>query len=493
MKIAFASKQITDNYLPSSNVSVFRILGLGCYLAWVFLLFYMTKAYPEGLELRNILYLNQILSTMALAFGLVVLGIIARKRRDFTISKPLVIAATAIMLIGSICIIINRIIPLEHVELIVILSGLLTGFGTSVILSSWGVVIIPSTARTRLVECAFAFAAALSNCFIVNFLPDSFTLLLILVTPIATGVLAIYCLNRTKPLTLTPSEDDDPRVIRRLAIRASVGALCFGVMAGFLDVLSGYRLFSVGEYYNAILLGIATLCALFILLVALFVKRDALIVCYRIAIFLAIIGGMLTPFMSDGNTYPNAIIAGSYIAAQIVVFTLCGTFVKRFGFSPLRSFCVGFSALYIGESLGLLFCMIATEYISFSTPILFSISVVLAAGLLFSYLFLFTERDFINHQFSYAGVEAAAENHVATSVTKQPQDLSLAFAEEYGLTSREIEVFNLVAQGRSNTRIQEELFISSGTVSTHINHIYRKCGVSNKQELLDIIEEFQDQ
>ena len=44
-------------------------------------------------------------------------------------------------------------------------------------------------------------------------------------------------------------------------------------------------------------------------------------------------------------------------------------------------------------------------------------------------------------------------------------------------------------EGRTISRIQETLFISAGTVSTHIRHIYQKTGVDNRQELIDLAHE----
>lgn len=61
-------------------------------------------------------------------------------------------------------------------------------------------------------------------------------------------------------------------------------------------------------------------------------------------------------------------------------------------------------------------------------------------------------------------------------------------ARDCGLTPRETEVLFLLAKGRSAARIQEELVISRGTVTTHLQHIYRKVDVHSKQELLDAIE-----
>ena len=61
-------------------------------------------------------------------------------------------------------------------------------------------------------------------------------------------------------------------------------------------------------------------------------------------------------------------------------------------------------------------------------------------------------------------------------------------ARDCGLTPRETEILILFAKGRSAARIQEELVISRGTVTTHLQHIYRKVDVHSKQELLDAIE-----
>ena len=52
----------------------------------------------------------------------------------------------------------------------------------------------------------------------------------------------------------------------------------------------------------------------------------------------------------------------------------------------------------------------------------------------------------------------------------------------------QMEGVALFAKGRSAARIQEELFISKGTVSTHLRHIYQKMDVHSKQEMLDVIE-----
>ena len=48
------------------------------------------------------------------------------------------------------------------------------------------------------------------------------------------------------------------------------------------------------------------------------------------------------------------------------------------------------------------------------------------------------------------------------------------------LTSREQEVFRLIADGLSNVEIGERLFISDTTVKTHITHILQKLGLRDR-------------
>ena len=54
--------------------------------------------------------------------------------------------------------------------------------------------------------------------------------------------------------------------------------------------------------------------------------------------------------------------------------------------------------------------------------------------------------------------------------------------DPYGLTTREREVLDLVAQGRTNREIGDTLFISEKTASVHVTHILGKFGVSSRVE-----------
>ncbi len=52
-----------------------------------------------------------------------------------------------------------------------------------------------------------------------------------------------------------------------------------------------------------------------------------------------------------------------------------------------------------------------------------------------------------------------------------------------GLTAREIEVVQLIARGRTNKEIAQAMNISDLTVKTHVQNIFKKCGLRRRGEL----------
>ena len=54
--------------------------------------------------------------------------------------------------------------------------------------------------------------------------------------------------------------------------------------------------------------------------------------------------------------------------------------------------------------------------------------------------------------------------------------------EENNLTQREIEVLMLIADGKNNREIADELYISEKTVKNHVSNIFRKIDVSDRTQ-----------
>jgi len=62
------------------------------------------------------------------------------------------------------------------------------------------------------------------------------------------------------------------------------------------------------------------------------------------------------------------------------------------------------------------------------------------------------------------------------------------FASRFGITAREADVIERVVQGLPNKHIARELSISLRTVETHLNNVFRKCGVRSRTELIRKIQ-----
>lgn len=80
---------------------------------------------------------------------------------------------------------------------------------------------------------------------------------------------------------------------------------------------------------------------------------------------------------------------------------------------------------------------------------------------------------------SGAEADVAVVLHSAT-----PRELLGPIAAYNGLTARESEVLNLLAQGLASKHIARELSLSLLTVNGHLRSLYRKCRATGREELL---------
>ncbi|QNN54160.1 response regulator [Nocardioides mesophilus] len=59
-------------------------------------------------------------------------------------------------------------------------------------------------------------------------------------------------------------------------------------------------------------------------------------------------------------------------------------------------------------------------------------------------------------------------------------------ARRYGLTPREVEILDLMAEGRGNRDIAKDCFLAEKTVKNHINRIFTKLGVTTRGEAISL-------
>ena len=65
-------------------------------------------------------------------------------------------------------------------------------------------------------------------------------------------------------------------------------------------------------------------------------------------------------------------------------------------------------------------------------------------------------------------------------------------ARRFSLTKREVETARLFYRGYSTKRIAELHYVSLNTTQSHLRSVYRKTGVHNRQQLIDLVESSAD-
>ncbi len=73
--------------------------------------------------------------------------------------------------------------------------------------------------------------------------------------------------------------------------------------------------------------------------------------------------------------------------------------------------------------------------------------------------------------------------------TRRPPTVPAKYYLWMNLTAREREVALLVAQGKRNPAIAQELFISPYTVANHLRHVYSKLEINSRQQLMQVVQE----
>jgi len=100
-----------------------------------------------------------------------------------------------------------------------------------------------------------------------------------------------------------------------------------------------------------------------------------------------------------------------------------------------------------------------------------------------SYMLKTVSSDQLIHaiQSAYRGMPVM-NSEVSLALTRGIRQRNAAPEEDF-LTSREKEVLLLIADGKSNKEISEELFISIKTVKTHVSNLLMKCELEDRTQL----------
>lgn len=485
--------QQVERPLRKRGLSKLRTAGFACDRLWTFLMFYSIVPYLTVPDIRGALYMNMFASLCSMTVALMFIGIVSRREYQLHDNRTLALIA-ALVMAGGTCG--TYFADTSTTTGILVFGGcaLSTGFGSAVLLICW--LELASEHGVRgVIEIALGVCVALAAGLLACFLPGVVSGVCIIAAPLASYALLVRAHNEpARPKDPSDHTHHEPDRLSTSTIvlftKGLIGVFAVGIIAGFFDVFTGYRTFTVSNQYGPILFVCGIAIMSISLAVVLKTKHDALSWLYRIAVFALCVGCLCTLFLNDQTAISGGIVFAGYLVFSVVLFIVCSNVHRAFGLSITRLFAFSFSTLYAGEIVGDILAIVFGNETAHDMLSLFTLVSVM--WLIFTHLFLFDEIDMISIGLGEVG-SMPIENGVEDAEQSKTVDASAVIAEKYGLTPRESEVLPLLLQGRTIARIQDALFISQGTVSTHIRHIYRKTGVANRQGLLDLAEHIDDE
>lgn len=311
----------------------------------------------------------------------------------------------------------------------------------------------------------------------------------------------------------------------------SLGVIAVAALVG--NVMASVIMGTSYEGANSLYPGGIALCACIatMALVPLTAERTAFSVAqlYRITVTFSVVG-LVAILVLGAAAVPvgGALVQGCTLFFQPLVYVVVTRSTRLQGLSPLVAFGVGqalISAVVLaGNLVGKLLFQMAGE-----TPLL--LSAVCGAGVLALFFMVVARAAQVGEEgneekdggteemeaetrgadrvkaaaagrgssgvaagerlFEDGGTTEAAtlpNGDCAAGVGAQGEDSAAVFARAVGLTARETEILSLLVRGRTLPYIANELFVTTGTVKTHVRHIYEKSLVNNRQELLDKVE-----
>ena len=466
-------------------------IGYGLHMTWVSCLFYQGML-PAAVGNAPAYYQFFLASMSVLVMSLVAFGIYASEsqRADaFTRKLPSIVFA-ALMCVGTLaCTEIG--FDTFPKTMLFIVSALATGIGSAWYNAAWGLQMTRLLSIDTVVALCGSYVLSAFLYYAASHMQAAGFLVIVALSPIGSAAaLNIMAGSSKEGLKAATSAEADDALIQDskvFSIKILQAAFLFGIVLGSIQGIMNVRsdVQQMSEHSSVLLVCLTIPLAIIVW----YLKNprrqsspiERFVMVYRIAL-LTMVGALLIASV-DGK--PSAILhvvmLAGYTFFKIVVWTLLCQLGRSGGINPIRIVAWGEATL----SLALLAGNLALQTLIYSTDwpetivrIVIPLCVTL---LLVAYIFILTERTII-------AIEELGKTKETEVPARRFQNRFDALVKRYGLTPREADVARLFVRGRSTSRIAEDLYISTGTVATHLRNVYHKTDVHSRQELLDLFE-----
>lgn len=377
----------------------------------------------------------------------------------------------AAMLAASLCLIAAPEFPSAAVPLATA-GALLGAFGFCAILLMFNEAIVPlSLIRIALFTAASRFIAVPMTYLCQGLAGTRFALVLVLLPLLSLGCLALAFRSLPERERVVRPYPKFSYPWKPLAVLC-IYAFAYGMRTAQLPEGAGVH----SSLSTALVMGG------FFVVVYFFSDRFSVSALFRSPLLLMVCGVLLIPAEGVlGTTAAGYLISMGTTLMSLLISLLFYDLSKRMGIAIVAlTGIMRVNTLFTLWGAGCTDLLGRTSLDEGTQSILVSAAVVMLV--LASTLMLLSEKDLASRW----GIKLLeTENLAADSLRAEAiAERCDAVSASCHLSPREDEICRLIASGKTNQQIERELFIASGTLKAHIQHIYVKCDVHSRKELI---------
>ena len=460
----------------TGQTSWIAVLGFSLCQCWLALCFFAPQLFPDYSTFRV-----YEMSLAVCAISLIPGVLFARKVEEMAHRRRIIYPLAGCAALGTLLVPVSVQNGQPFLP-VMIAAALLTGFGSAWLFIAWYRVFCQIKDAAGFVLSVAAQSVLLYV--LTNFLlPPAFSPWILVIIATIMPLASAFCLTLAQPkgelLSLTYEvkalAPEQIRAMMRLCVSMFVVSFICEFMRN--QYLGGSDLVYYSDTVNLAMLILKI--AFSVVIVAYVAKGlQQVPVFYKLSFLLITVAVLYMPYIDPSLGYGFTNFGAFFF--KIVIMLVAFYYCQTYKLSPVLIF----SITRLTWALDLLFAYgfytLSGKLLANDPNLLGLISVSLGFVVFLTYLFVMTDFE--------------GKSSLAPTKPKTPDsggELNArcdSLAESGKLSKREREVLGLIARGRSAPRIQEELSLSINTVNSHISHIYRKLGVSSRQELLDLIE-----
>jgi DNA-binding CsgD family transcriptional regulator len=462
--------------LDELRIHPLMTLGFSLFWMWVWMVVQRSFLNIEGFVAADSNTPKWVVSLTAYGVTFLVMGLLYWFKRLTPRSVNYLIIFSATTSFGVITCAIFSYYPTSNATVttaLLVVGALIMGAGTACLHMEWGRMFSRLGPRKTILHGTFGTFGAMLLVSIMFFLPSIATWVILTLLPLCCVTTIIL---QRRSLSIAGSEATQTRlnIPWRFLCTSFIQGTAFGILQSILLIVEGSTATTIISVVGS-LIGAMTL-----FFVVFLFRLDFNQLMYHVGF--VILASSFALMAAAGSLFIGGRLLNAigYRFIDILMWALCTYLVKQRELPTNWVFAVTTGALIIGQVFGAFIGSLVRNTPTMQQTDLGLLSVFMVFIILAGALFMSNKN---NLQKGWGMIRPGAGDGLN-------DDFQVACAlatDGFELTPRELEVFELLAQGNSKSYISEKLFLARETVKTHTRNLYRKMSLHSQEELIALV------